>query len=140
MADGLKVFWRWTRFTDYAQFMILFTLIVGAVTYIFAVLFPIAAYPNIIGTLSVAFEACFAFPQILRIWSQKSAVGIRWEMVATWLLGDGLKTAYYILLAVPVQFLVCGILQMCLDLTVAILMVVFRKRKAPLRSDSPVMM
>ena len=109
----------------------------GFITYIATVSFQWSLYPSALGSLSVAFEAVFAVPQVFKLYMQKSGVGLRWELVATWILGDALKTAYYVYAGVPIQFLVCGLFQMGVDTTVGLQLIYYRIRRnrITLRND-----
>ena len=49
-------------------------------------------------------------------------------MIATWWAGDVLKTAYFIVKEAPVQFFVCGLIQLALDTVLAGQLMLYRRR------------
>jgi len=58
-------------------------------------------------------------------------------MVATWWVGDVLKTAYFVISEAPLQFFLCGLLQMMLDTVLAgQLVLYYRNDPAPAAPDA----
>ncbi len=57
------------------------------------------------------------------------------KMVLCWLSGDTFKTGYFIINMAPVQFWVCGILQITIDIAI-LLQVGYYGNKKPLRAVS----
>lgn len=50
-------------------------------------------------------------PQFLRNFNNKSTHGMSIHMVIMWTLGDMFKTVYFVVRAAPMQFWICGTLQ-----------------------------
>lgn len=99
----------------------------AAITYI---MLPINWFMEIIGFLAVFTEAMLGelrtsrclnpstspsdfpgLPQFLRNYKNKSTHGMSFLMVIMWTIGDIYKTTYFMLRHAPMQFWICGMLQ-----------------------------
>lgn len=118
---NLQSFWKWSDFSSYVQFLLLFCAIGGLFVLIFI---ENHLFIETIGLLSVLTEAMLAAPQFYRNYINKSTEGMSISMVIMWTCGDIFKTSYFILRNSPVQFWICGILQVSID--VAVLFQVFK--------------
>lgn len=60
-------------------------------------------------------------------------------MVAMWTIGDTFKTCYFIVREAPIQFGICGALQVFVDLSILCQVYLYRGstsvNKTPIRSD-----
>lgn len=119
-----KYFWKWSRFIDYCQFMVLFCAICSSMTYL---LIKNVFFIETLGFLAVFIEALLGAPQFYRNYQNLSTQGMSIQMVCFWLSGDTFKTGYFIINKAPLQFSLCGALQVFIDL--AILGQVFYYRK-----------
>lgn len=54
-------------------------------------------------------------------------------MVFLWTLGDVFKTAYFIAREAPVQFWVCGILQVVIDFLILLQVLLYRATPSPVK-------
>jgi uncharacterized protein with PQ loop repeat len=68
-----------------------------------------------VGYVALITEAMLGTPQLLRNFKHKSTKGMSKVMVFLWLGGDLLKTSYFIYEKTPVQFWVCGFIQITID-------------------------
>uniref|UniRef100_A0A1I8I8M1 Solute carrier family 66 member 2 n=1 Tax=Macrostomum lignano TaxID=282301 RepID=A0A1I8I8M1_9PLAT len=108
-------FWKWTDFLSYLQFLLLFTVAASCITY------PLSDQPvfvELLGFLAVFFEALLGAPQFYRNLKNRSTDGMSIAMVAMWTSGDIFKTSYFIVRSAPVQFWLCGLLQVGIDLAI----------------------
>ncbi len=146
-----KFFWKWTDFTSYLQFLIFFIGVGSLFTWL---LINSTAFIEILGKLfmeknflkykflvwkklcvlkkgfaSVFTEAMLAAPQFYRNYMNKSTEGMSVIMVLMWTSGDLFKTTYFILRESPVQFWLCGILQVSLDLAVLLQVFFYSKKR-----------
>ena len=64
-----------------------------------------------VGFLAVFVEAMLGVPQFWRNWTNGSTQGMSVKMVMFWLSGDVFKTVYFLLRQAPLQFFLCGSLQ-----------------------------
>ncbi|CAF0872927.1 unnamed protein product [Brachionus calyciflorus] len=108
-------FWKWTDFGSYLQFLATFSLLIGTLTSLFI---NSTVFIEFLGFMSVFTEAMLAAPQFYRNYVTKSTEGMSITMVLMWTSGDLFKTTYFILRQSPLQFWLCGILQVSLDLAV----------------------
>lgn len=46
-------------------------------------------------------------------------------MVAGWFIGDLFKTVYFVVKAVPIQFILCGSVQLCVDVAICAQILVY---------------
>lgn len=110
-----EYFWKWTDFLSYIQFLACFVCVGALLTNIFINFSPFVEF---LGFASVFTEAMLAAPQFYRNFINKSTEGMSVVMVLMWTSGDIFKTTYFILRASPVQFWLCGMIQVSLDLAV----------------------
>ncbi|XP_049637739.1 solute carrier family 66 member 2 isoform X1 [Suncus etruscus] len=117
-------FWHWSSFGDYMQCILAFTGVAGYVTYlsIDSVLFV-----ETLGFLAVLTEAMLGVPQLYRNHCHRSTEGMSIKMVAMWTSGDTFKTAYFLLKGAPLQFSVCGLLQVLVDLAILVQVYAFAR-------------
>ncbi|XP_056384331.1 solute carrier family 66 member 2-like isoform X1 [Hyla sarda] len=108
-------FWKWNRFEDYLQFCLSVTIFGALLTYI---LLDIPVFVEGLGLVALLIEAMLGLPQMLQNLRNKSTRGMSVKMVMLWTAGDCFKTSYFIIKATPVQFWLCGILQICLDVLI----------------------
>ncbi|CAK8695884.1 solute carrier family 66 member 2-like [Clavelina lepadiformis] len=121
-----RFFWKWNRFSDYVQAVLLFAAFGSYLNYVFL---DYAVFVETIGFLAVFAEAMLGAPQFYRNYQNQSTVGMSVQMVAMWTSGDIFKSTYFVANKAPVQFWICGIMQVCLD--IAILFQVWYYSKHP---------
>ncbi|XP_076283234.1 solute carrier family 66 member 2 isoform X1 [Lasioglossum baleicum] len=130
-------FWKWTDFQSYLDFMLLFAAVVGVVTYL---LVDVPIFVEFMGLLAVLTEAMLGVPQFLRNFVNKSTSGMSIIMVTMWTLGDAFKTCYFFLKEAPIQFEVCGILQVIIDIAILAQVYIYQNSstvhtRVPVRAD-----
>ncbi|XP_071224172.1 solute carrier family 66 member 2-like isoform X1 [Salvelinus alpinus] len=108
-------FWSWSRFVDYMQCVVAFTLLVAYITYL---LLDSSLFVETLGFLAVFAEAMLGTPQLYCNYQNKSTEGMSIKMVMMWTSGDTFKTGYFLLTEAPVQFWTCGLLQVGVDITI----------------------
>uniref|UniRef100_A0A8D2A122 Solute carrier family 66 member 2 n=1 Tax=Sus scrofa TaxID=9823 RepID=A0A8D2A122_PIG len=108
-------FWRWSSFGDYVQCVLAFTGVAGYVTYLSI---DSTLFVETLGFLAVLTEAMLGVPQLYRNHRLQSTEGMSIKMVLMWTSGDTFKTAYFLLNGAPLQFSVCGLLQVLVDLAI----------------------
>ncbi|KAI0210421.1 Solute carrier family 66 member 2 [Lamellibrachia satsuma] len=105
-------FWQWTDFKSYVQFLLVFVAVVGGLTYF---LLDWSLYVEILGFLALVTEAVLPAPQFYRNMMTQTTQGMSVKMVIMWTTGDIFKTVYFVVRQAPVQFWMCGIIQISLD-------------------------
>uniref|UniRef100_A0A9L0TQ86 Solute carrier family 66 member 2 n=1 Tax=Equus caballus TaxID=9796 RepID=A0A9L0TQ86_HORSE len=108
-------FWHWSSFADYVQCVLAFTGIAGYITYLSI---DSALFVETLGFLAVLTEAMLGVPQLYRNHRHQSTEGMSIKMVLMWTSGDTFKTVYFLLNGAPLQFSVCGLLQVLVDLAI----------------------
>ncbi|XP_076991280.1 solute carrier family 66 member 2 isoform X2 [Tamandua tetradactyla] len=108
-------FWHWSSFGDYVQCVLAFTGVAAYVTYLSI---DSALFVETLGFLAVFTEALLGVPQLYRNYQHRSTEGMSIKMVLMWASGDAFKTAYFLLHRAPLQFSVCGLLQVLVDLAI----------------------
>lgn len=110
-----RYFWSWSSYEDYLIFCFGFTLLCAFITFLFLdwVLFVEA-----LGSLAVMFEAMLGLPQLLQNYNNRSTRGMSVKMVLLWTAGDIFKTTYFVINESPAQFLVCGAVQILIDIAI----------------------
>ncbi|KAG2465205.1 solute carrier family 66 member 2 isoform X1 [Polypterus senegalus] len=115
MDFDLNYFWLWSRFVDYLQCVLAFTAVAAYITYLFL---DSALFVETLGFLAVFTEAMLGTPQLYRNYQNKSTEGMSIKMVCMWTSGDTFKTGYFIVNQAPVQFWICGLLQVFVDFAI----------------------
>nr|XP_054748707.1 solute carrier family 66 member 2-like isoform X1 [Lytechinus pictus] len=124
-----RYFWKWTRFVDYVLFMAIFCISGGVVTYFLS---SFSVYVETIGFLAVFTEAMLGSPQFYHNFRNKSTQGMSVKMVMFWLSGDLFKTGYFFVNSAPIQFWICGILQVSIDIAI-LTQVVYYGARPPIK-------
>lgn len=125
----MQYFWKWTDFLSYIEFTLTFTLVIGVVTYL---LLTVSPFVQFLGFMAVFMEAMLGMPQFYRNFRNKCTVGMSRKMVAMWTCGDVFKTVYFIARAAPMQFWICGMLQIGIDISIFIQVHLYRGNAAPI--------
>ncbi|XP_053203426.1 solute carrier family 66 member 2-like [Panonychus citri] len=115
-------FWDWTDFTSYVEFVASFTVIMGLLMYM---MIDNPIFVEVVGYAAMLTEAFLASPQLIRNHQKGSTEGLSKQMVLLWTLGDSYKTGYFVIKQSPVQFVVCGLLQLTIDFLVALQILVY---------------
>ncbi|KAF2358490.1 PQ-loop repeat [Trinorchestia longiramus] len=110
-----RYFWEWTDVQSYIEFILTFATLGCLGMYVFL---DKSWFVETIGFAALITEAMLAAPQFYKNLKNRSTVGMSRKMVLMWLSGDVFKTVYFYLRAAPVQFFICGALQVLIDLAV----------------------
>ncbi|XP_078035999.1 solute carrier family 66 member 2 isoform X2 [Augochlora pura] len=124
-------------FQSYLEFMLLFAAVIGVLTYLLG---NIAIFVETIGLLAVLTEAMLGIPQFIRNFVNKSTSGMSIMMVTMWTLGDAFKTGYFFVKEAPIQFEVCGVLQVIIDIAILAQVYIYQSSatvhtRVPVRAD-----
>ncbi|XP_064086770.1 solute carrier family 66 member 2-like [Macrobrachium nipponense] len=122
-------FWEWTDVQSYIEFMLTFTTFGCLLMFIFI---DTSIFVETVGFISVLTEALLAVPQFYKNFISKSTFGMSRKMVLMWLMGDTFKTIYFWQRSAPLQFFVCGCLQIGIDIAVLFQCLLYRKKKSHL--------
>ncbi|CAG0903524.1 unnamed protein product [Cyprideis torosa] len=112
---NLSDFWMWTDFHSYVEFIGCFSLLCAISIWF---LKEVSFFVELVGFLGLSIEACLAVPQLYRNWTNQSTEGLNRFMVFVWAVADSSKVVYFVLRSAPLQFIVCGLLQVSIDLSI----------------------
>jgi len=120
----IRYFWQWTDFTSYIECLATFTVFSGLLMYL---LIDVSVFVETVGFLSVFIEALLGAPQLIKNHKNKSTAGMSKLMVFLWTFGDVFKTTYFLVRRAPIQFWICGLLQVSIDLFIFGQILFYRK-------------
>jgi len=110
-----EYFWQWTDFQSYVEATMCFISIGSLVMYLLIKFDP---FVEAVGFLAVFTEAMLGTPQFYRNYQNKSTLGMSLQMVLMWTCGDIFKTTYFYVRKTPPQFVICGLLQVMVDIAI----------------------
>lgn len=94
---------------------------------VFTLLFSsFSIYVECIGFISLFTESFLGLPQAIANFKRRSTAGMSLGMIGGWFLGDGFKTIWFIIKGEPFQFLMCGIIQLSVDVIILIQVFMYR--------------
>jgi len=108
-------FWQWTDFQSFIECTVCFVAVGSFVMYLLLKYDP---FVETVGFLAVFTEAMLGTPQFYRNFTNKSTYGMSLQMVLMWTCGDVFKTTYFYLRKTPPQFVICGCLQVMVDVAI----------------------
>lgn len=118
-----KNFWNWSDFQSYLDCMLVFTIIASLLMYIFI---EYIVFVEIVGFTAVFTEAMLGMPQLIKNFRNKSTEGMSLSMVVLWTCGDIFKTLYFFLRDAPLQFSICGTMQVIIDLLILLQVYIYQ--------------
>eukprot|EP01012_Entosiphon_sulcatum_P056534 TRINITY_DN80224_c0_g1_i1.p1 TRINITY_DN80224_c0_g1~~TRINITY_DN80224_c0_g1_i1.p1 ORF type:complete len:238 (-),score=19.79 TRINITY_DN80224_c0_g1_i1:9-722(-) len=124
----VSYFWHWEDFPSYLFFQLFTVTAMWMITYIMQD-FPQVPFFEFLGYAALIIESTLAIPQLISNHRRKSTAGLSGFLVACWCGGDGLKTIYFLATGAPAQFLMCGVMQIIVD--VAIVLQLFSYPRTP---------
>ncbi|KAF1798112.1 hypothetical protein V8B55DRAFT_1551656 [Mucor lusitanicus] len=105
-------FWSWDHYLDYINCLLAFTTIIA---FLYLLLRQYPAFIEILGALSLGIESTLPLPQCISNFKQRSTSGFSLLVLASWFLGDSFKLFYFIYKQSPLQFIICGAIQLSID-------------------------
>ncbi|GAA5870662.1 hypothetical protein JCM3774_001719 [Rhodotorula dairenensis] len=121
-------FWQWAAFGTYLEATAF--LIVGHAV-LFLVLHKVDFYVQVLGFVALGLEATLPIPQVVANYRAKSTAGFRHSVLASWAIGDAVKTIYFFVTPNnPLQFKLCGLFQLSVDLLLCGQTFLYRKETA----------
>jgi hypothetical protein len=127
-------FWNWSDLFSYGAFIALFALAVGTLSLF---LIPMSTvYVELLGFFALATEACLGLPQVVKNYSNQSVQGLSTVLLATWFLGDGYKTVYFVFKNQPAQFIACGAFQLMVDCVLLFQFIHYSRRSTVVRNNA----
>lgn len=118
-----KHFWNWSDFQSYLDCMLVFTIIASLLMYLFI---EYIFFVEFVGFLAVFTEAMLGMPQLVKNYQSSSTEGMSLSMVILWTFGDMFKSLYFIFRDAPMQFWICGFLQVTIDLIILLQVYIYK--------------
>lgn len=115
-------FWDWPYFYDYFYFVAFFTISLSLVSNLIG--YDKKLYVEFLGFVSASSEAFLGVPQVIENYKSKTCKNLSQFLIISWVVGDLLKTIFYIHTKSPIQLILCGICQLVID-AIIILQVVY---------------
>ncbi|EGN91993.1 hypothetical protein SERLA73DRAFT_147922 [Serpula lacrymans var. lacrymans S7.3] len=110
-------FWQWSSYAQHIEFLIGFTLCSAILFLIFG---RSEIYVSIMGFVALGLESTLPIPQMISNYKQRSLYGFRASTLLGWVGGDSFKTVYFFLQGSPLQFKVCAIFQLSVDVAIVL--------------------
>ena len=110
----LKKFWGWDNLFSFLFYSIVLGILIGFVCFIFGIHNKI--FLEILGYISTAIDVFLGLPQIYTNYKLQNAHSLSTIMIASFLLGDTFRTYYYVTTKSPFQFILCGFLQVTINI------------------------
>ncbi|KAH7881803.1 hypothetical protein F5I97DRAFT_2076531 [Phlebopus sp. FC_14] len=107
-------FWQWTSYAQYVEFLAGFILCSAILYLIFG---RSELYISMLGFVALGLESTLPIPQLISNYKHKSLYGFRASTLIGWVGGDSFKTAYFFVQESPLQFKVCAIFQLTVDIS-----------------------
>ncbi|KAF9258878.1 hypothetical protein L218DRAFT_964061 [Marasmius fiardii PR-910] len=121
-------FWQWNSYSTYLEFLAGLILIEAILFLIFG---RSEIYIFMIGFFALGLESTLPIPQLISNQKQRSLYGFRLSTLLGWLVGDSFKTAYFFLKHSPLQFKVCAIFQLSVDVAIVFQRIVLGNKPPP---------
>lgn len=120
-------FWNWPEEIEYYKFLFVFTF----ASYLLVKIIGLDKefFVSFIGFLSVSCETVIGIPQVIENYKIKNTNNISTVMILFWLVGDIYKVGYYIKVGSPSQFVIGGSLQVLLDVTLTMQIIIYSQNK-----------
>ncbi|CAG8437958.1 16807_t:CDS:2 [Acaulospora morrowiae] len=127
-------FWNWDTYRPYIICLILLTGFLGILSNF---LIKETWFVEILGVLALGIEATLPMPQAWQNYQFKSVSGFSPLVLLTWFGGDSFKSFYYINTGSPLQFIICGIIQLTMDSVIVLQFILYGSFKELFRFDIP---
>jgi hypothetical protein len=115
-------FWQWPNYTQYVEFLAGLILCQGILFLIFG---RSELFIGMVGFFALGLESTLPIPQLISNYRQRSLYGFRMSTLIGWVGGDSFKTTYFFLQGAPIQFKVCAIFQLSIDVLIIIQRVMY---------------
>ncbi|KAI9494398.1 PQ loop repeat-domain-containing protein [Zychaea mexicana] len=125
LLQNWRTMWAWDHYLDYVNFLLGLTTVI-AVGY--QLLGHHGWFVETLGVLSLGIESTLPLPQCVSNFKRRSTAGFSAIVMATWFVGDSFKLFYFIFTQAPVQFDICGAVQLAIDSLIVMQSILFSTR------------
>jgi len=110
-------FWQWPTYVQYLEFLAGLILCETILVLIFV---NSKVFISILGFVALGLESTLPIPQLISNYKQRSLYGFRLSALIGWVAGDSYKVVYFFVHDSPIQFKVCAIFQLSVDMMIVI--------------------
>jgi uncharacterized protein with PQ loop repeat len=110
----LKKFWGWDNLFSFLFYSVVLGILIGFVCFIFGIHNKI--FMEILGYIATGIDVFLGLPQIYTNYKLQNARSLSTIMIASFLLGDTFRTYYYVHTKSPFQFILCGFMQVSINI------------------------
>ncbi|CAI2178496.1 20252_t:CDS:2 [Funneliformis geosporum] len=107
-----RQFWNWSHLSPYLTFL---GSLVGVLSISYLALGDQYWFIELLGFAALGIESTVPMPQTLQNFQKKSVAGFSPVILLTWFFGDAFKAFYYTHTGAPLQFILCGVVQLMVD-------------------------
>ena len=125
----LNNFWGWDNLFSFLFYSIVLAILIGFVCFIFGIHNKI--FLEILGYIATGIDVFLGMPQIYTNYRLKNSHSLSTIMIISFLLGDLFRTYYYITTKSPFQFILCGIMQVSINVILLIQIIYYKRRGNP---------
>ncbi|KAI9440487.1 hypothetical protein H4582DRAFT_1937170 [Lactarius indigo] len=115
-------FWQWTTYSQHIEFLAGYIVFLTILVLIFGRL---ETFVWLLGFFALGLESTLPLPQFFSNYKQKSLYGFRVSTLVGWVVGDAFKTVYFFAQGSPLQFKICAIFQLSVDIAIIGQMLVY---------------
>jgi hypothetical protein len=121
-------FWQWTTYSLHIEFLAGYIVFLTILVLIFGRL---EVFVWLLGFFALGLESTLPLPQFFTNYKQKSLYGFRASTLVGWVGGDAFKTIYFFAQGSPLQFKVCAIFQLSVDIAIVVQRLVYGNAPPP---------
>ena len=118
--------WRWDNLFSFLFYSIVLAILIGFVCFIFGIHNKI--FLEILGYIATGIDVFLGLPQIYTNYKLKNSHSLSTIMILSFLLGDLFRTYYYITTKSPFQFILCGIMQVSINIILMLQIIYYKIR------------
>ncbi|KAN0121181.1 hypothetical protein V8E52_003769 [Russula decolorans] len=108
-------FWQWSTYSQHIEFLAGYIVLLTILVLIFG---RVDVFVWLLGFIALGLESTLPIPQFMTNYKQKSLYGFRMSTLIGWVGGDSFKTVYFFVQGSPLQFKICAIFQVSVDIAI----------------------
>ncbi|KAI0065619.1 hypothetical protein BV25DRAFT_1989268 [Artomyces pyxidatus] len=108
-------FWQWPTYSQHIEFLAGYIVCLTILILIFG---RMELFVTILGFVALGLESTLPIPQLINNYKQKTLYGFRASTLIGWVGGDSFKLVYFFIQGSPLQFKVCAIFQLSVDIAI----------------------
>ncbi|KAH9993681.1 hypothetical protein BJV74DRAFT_832497 [Russula compacta] len=105
-------FWQWTTYSQHIEFLAGYIVLLTILVLIFG---HVDVFVWLLGFFSLGLESTLPLPHNYK---QRSLYGFRMSTLIGWVGGDSFKTVYFFVQRSPLQFKICAVFQLSVDVAI----------------------